>query len=205
MRSKRELKRERERERMPFRFQAQAQPQAQLFVHKNLNIWIRSKSPVLRSITGSSLSVGLWNFPDAKDPMEVNTAEHLPCEPSVNTPDAKHQMEIDSDSGVSVRATYKAMRKRVRIEARRQKELEEGRAPEVLLETFLQLLKHKLHPVLEHRRAKDKRQRETLCWWIAKGKECFNGAQCTFKHVVPEVKGKTASRTGASRPGPATE
>ena len=86
-------------------------------------------------------------------------------------------MEIDISSGVSVRAAYKAMRKRVRVEARRQKELEEGSPPDVLLESFLELLKHKPHPVPEpprrvltsaakaakHRRAKDKRQRETLC------------------------------------------
>ena len=125
--------------------------------------------------------------------MEDDTAEHLPSGPSVDSLDAKHQMEIDIGSGVSVRAAYKAMRKRVRIEARRQKELAEGRAPEVLLESFLELLKLKLHPVPEppkrvltpaakaanHRRAKDKRQRETLCWRIANGKECFNGDRCT--------------------------
>ena len=51
-------------------------------------------------------------------------------------------MEIDIGSGVSVHVAYEAMRKRVRIEARRQKELEEGRAPEVLRERFLELLKH---------------------------------------------------------------
>ena len=49
-------------------------------------------------------------------------------------------MPIHIENGVSVRAAYKAMRKRVRIEARRQRELEEGRPPEVLLESFLELL-----------------------------------------------------------------
>ena len=81
--------------------------------------------------------------------MEVDTAEHLPSGPSVDSPDAKHQMEIDIGSGVPVRAAYQAMRKRVRIGARRQKELEGGRAPEVVLERFLVLLKHKVHPVPE--------------------------------------------------------
>ena len=57
----------------------------------------------------------------------------------------------------------------------------------------------------KHRRAKDKRQRKTLCWRTANGKECFNGERCTFKQVVPEVKGQTVSRTSASRPNPATE
>ena len=63
------------------------------------------------------------------------------------------------------------------IDARRQRELEQGRPPEVLLESFLELLKHKLRrpPELpkrvltsaakaaKHRRAKDKRKRETPC------------------------------------------
>ena len=83
----------------------------------------------------------------------------------------------------------------MRIEARRQRELEEGRPPEVLLESLLELLKHKLRRVPElpkrvltpapkpakHRRAQDKRKRETPCWWIAKGKECFNGDRCALK------------------------
>ena len=132
--------------------------------------------------------------------MEVDTVEHLPSGPSVDFPDAKRQMEINIGTVVSVRAAYKAMRKRVRIEARRHKELEEGRPPEVPLESFLELLKHKLRRVPEppkrvltpaakaakHRRAKDKRQRETLCWWMANGKEYFNGDWCAFKHVVPQ-------------------
>ena len=67
----------------------------------------------------------------------------------MDSPDAKRQMEINIGNGVSVRAAYKAMRMRVRVEARRQKELEEGCLPEVLLDSFLELLKHKLHRVLE--------------------------------------------------------
>ena len=73
--------------------------------------------------------------------------------------------------------------------------MEEGRPPEVLLESFLELLKHKLRrppglpkrvltsaaKAAEHRRAKDKRRRETPCWWIANGKECFRGDRCALK------------------------
>ena len=76
--------------------------------------------------------------------MEADTAELLLSGPSVDSPDAQRQMAIHIENGVSVRAAYKATRKRVRVEARRQKELEEGRPPEVLLESFLELLKHKL-------------------------------------------------------------
>ena len=46
-------------------------------------------------------------------------------EPSRNTPDVKRQMEIDIANGASVRAAFKAMRKRLRTEARRQEELQE--------------------------------------------------------------------------------
>ena len=126
--------------------------------------------------------------------MEVDTDEGLPSGLSVDSPDAKLQMEINIGKGVSVRASYITMRKHVRVEGRGQTELEEGRPPEVLLESFLELLKYKLRRVPEppkrvltpaakaakHRRAKDKRQRETLCWWSANGKECFNGDRCTF-------------------------
>ena len=151
--------------------------------------------------------------------MEVDTAELLPSGHSVDSPDAKRQMGINIEYGVSVRAAYKTIRKRVGIEARRQRELEEGRPPAVLLESLLDLLKHKLRgppeiakrvltsaaEAAKHGRAKDKRQRETSCWWIANGKECFNCDRCAFKHVVPQVKEQTASKTGVSPPGLATE
>ena len=52
--------------------------------------------------------------------------------------------------------------------------------------------------VAKHRRAKDKRRRETPCWWIANGKECFRGDRCAFKLLVPQVKGQIASQTGVS-------
>ena len=151
--------------------------------------------------------------------MEFDTAELLPSGSSVDSPDVKRQMAINIGNGVSGRTAYKTMRKRVRIEARRQRELEEGRPPEVLLESFLEVLKHKLRrppglpkrvltsaaKAAKHRRAKDKRKRETPCWWIANGKECFKGEWCPFKHMVPQVKGQTASKTGVSPPGLATD
>ena len=49
--------------------------------------------------------------------MEVDTAEHLPSGPSVDSSDAKRQMEINIGKGVSLRAAYEAMRKQVRVEA----------------------------------------------------------------------------------------
>ena len=135
--------------------------------------------------------------------MEADTAGLLSSGPYVDSPDSKSQMAIHIQNGVSVRAAYKAMRKRVRVEARRQRELEEGRPPEVLLESSLELLKHKLRrppglpkrvltsvtKAAKHRRARDKRRSETPCWWIANGKECFKGDQCGFKHLVSQVQG----------------
>ena len=46
------------------------------------------------------------------------------AEPPLNSPDAQRQMEMDIGYGASVRAACKAMRKRVPIEARRQKKPE---------------------------------------------------------------------------------
>ena len=151
--------------------------------------------------------------------MEADTAGLLSYGPFVDSPDAKSQMAIHIQNGVSVRAAYKAMRKRVRVEARRQRELEDGRPPEVLLESFLELLKHKLRrpPELpkrvltsaakaaKHRRVRDKRRSETPCWWIANRKECFKGDWCAFKHSVPQVQGQNASKTGVSSPSLATD
>ena len=69
------------------------------------------------------------NVPGVECSMEVDTAEPPPSGPSVDSPDAKRQMAININNGVSVRAAHKAMRKRVRIETCRQRELEEGRPP----------------------------------------------------------------------------
>ena len=170
---------------------------------------------VVRAGTTKLLPCGLF----ADLAMEVDAAEPLSSVSSVDFPDAKSQMAIHILNGVCVRAAYKAMRKRVRVEARRQRELEEGSPPEVLLESFLELLKHKLRlppelpkrvltsaaKVAKHRRAKDKRRRETPCWWIADGKECFKGDQCAFKHLMSQVQGQTESKTGVSSPNLATD
>ena len=104
--------------------------------------------------------------------MEADTAGPLSYGLFVDSPDAKSQMAIHIQNGVSVRAAYKAMRKRLRVEARRQGELEEGRPPGVLLESFLELLKHMLRrppglpkrlltsaaKAAKHRRARDDRE-----------------------------------------------
>ena len=57
----------------------------------------------------------------------------------------------------------------------------------------------------KHRRARDKKLRETLCWWIANDKVCPDCDRCNFRHAVAEEKEQTVSGTGASWPGPATE
>ena len=57
--------------------------------------------------------------------MEADTAGPLSFVLFVDSPDAKSQMAILIQNSVSVRAAYKAIRKRVRVEARRQRELEE--------------------------------------------------------------------------------
>ena len=101
----------------------------------------------------------------------------------------------------------------MRIEARRQKELDEGVEPEVVLDSFLNQvkvaieqqpqsgpLKRVLTPsakAAKHRRARDKKLRETLCWWIANDKVCLHGDRCNFRHTVSE--------TGALSPSPAPE
>ena len=62
-------------------------------------------------------------------------------EPLVNSPETKRLMEIAIANGASVRTAYKTARKRLRIEARRQKELDGGVEPEVVLESFLNQVK----------------------------------------------------------------
>ena len=49
----------------------------------------------------------------------------------------------------------------------------------------------------KHRRARDKKLRETLFWWIANDKVCPHGDRCHFRHTVSE--------TGASSPSPTPE
>ena len=102
------------------------------------------------------------------------------------------------------------MRRRLRIDARRQEELDEGVEPEVVLDSFLDQvkveqqqsgpLKRVLTPAAKaakHRRAKDKKLREILCWWIANDKVGPHGDRCNFRHTVSE--------TGALLPNPAPE
>ena len=161
---------------------------------------------VVRAGTTELCPSGLF----ADSSMEADASEPLSSGPFVDFPDAKSQMAIHIENGVSIRAAYKAMRKRVRIEARRQR---------VLLESVLEMLKHKLRlppelpirvltsaaKIAKHRRAKDKRRHETACWWIANGKECLRGDRCAFKHLVPPVQGQTTSKTGVSSPSLATD
>ena len=130
----------------------------------------------------------------------------------------RNMMETAVANGAS-RRSYKAARKRLRIEARRQKELDRGVEPEVMLDSFLNQVKMEQHPQSElvkrvltpaakaakHRRARDKKLRETQCWWIANDKVCPDGDRCNFKHAVTEEKEQTVSGTGASLPSPATE
>ena len=62
--------------------------------------------------------------------------DHM-SESLVNSPVTKRLMEIAVASGASVRAAYKTVRKSLLIEARRQKELDGGVEPEVVLDSFL--------------------------------------------------------------------
>ena len=145
-------------------------------------------------------------------------AEHSMSEPIANPPETKRLMEIAIASGASVRAAYKTVRKRLRIEACRQKELD-GVEPEVVHDSFLNQVKVEQHPqsgllkrvltsaakAAKHRRARDKMLRETLFWWIANDKVCPDGDRCNFRHAVAEEKEQTVSGTGVSWHGPATE
>ena len=113
-------------------------------------------------------------------------AEHSMSEPLVNCPEMKRLVGIAVASGTPIRVAYKTVRKHLRIEARRQKELDDRVEPEVVLDSFLDQvkveqqqqsgpLKRVLTPsakAAKHRRAKDKKWRETLCWWIANDKVC---------------------------------
>ena len=61
--------------------------------------------------------------------------------PLVNSPETKRLMEIAIARSASVRTAYETVRKRLRIEARRQKELDGGVEPEVVLDSFLNQVK----------------------------------------------------------------
>ena len=131
--------------------------------------------------------------------------------PLAKSAEMKRLVEIAVANGTPVRVAYQDVRRRMRIEARRQKELDEGAEPEVVLDSFLDQvnveqqqqsgpLKRVLTPsakAAKHRRAKDKKWRETMCWWIANDNVCLHGDQCNFRHTVSE--------TGALSPSPAPE
>ena len=141
-------------------------------------------------------------------------AEHNMSEPLANSPETKRLMEIAVANGASVRTAYNTVRKRLRIEARRQKELDGGVEPEVVLDSFLNQVKVEQHPQSEplksvltpaakaakHRRARVWRLRETLCWWIANDKVCPDGDRCNFMHWVAEEKEQTVSGPATSCP-----
>ena len=147
---------------------------------------------------------------DMKFESDGGTDDSKP-EPLAKSAEMKRLVEIAVASGTPIRVAYKDVRKRMRIEARRQKELDEGVEPEVVLDSFLNQvkveqqqqsgpLKRVLTPsakAAKHRRARDKKLRETLCWWIANDKVCPHGDRCNFSHTVSE--------TGALSPSPAPE
>ena len=147
---------------------------------------------------------------DMKFESDGGTDDSKP-EPLAKSAEMKRLVGIAVANGTPVRVAYKDVRRRMRIEARRQKELDEGAEPEAVLDSFLDQvkveqqqqngpLKRVLTPsakAAKHRRAKDKKWRETMCWWIVHDKVCPHGDQCNFRHTVSE--------TGASSPSPAPE
>ena len=73
-------------------------------------------------------------------------AEHNMSEPFVNSLETKRLIEFAIASGASVRTAYKTVRRRLRIEARGQKELDGGVEPEVVLDSFHNQVKVEQHP-----------------------------------------------------------
>ena len=147
---------------------------------------------------------------DMKFESDGGTDDSKP-EPIAKSAEMKRLVGIAVANGTPIRVAYKDVRKRMRIEARRQKELDEGAEPEVVLDSFLDQVKVEqqqqsgplkrvlttLAKAAKHRRAKDKKWRETMCWWIASDKVCPHGDRCNFRHTVSE--------TGALSPSPAPE
>ena len=132
--------------------------------------------------------------------------------PLAKSAEMKRLVGIAVANGTLNRIAYKTVRKRMRIEARRQKEPDEGVEPEVVLDSFLNQVKVEQQPqsgplkrvltpaakAAKQRRARDKKLRETLCWWIANDKVCPHGDRCNFRHTVIEEKGQTVSEIGVS-------
>ena len=83
-------------------------------------------------VPGSSSSFSLGSVVGTLEEQHVDSklepngeTGHNMSEPRVNSPETKHVMEIATANGASVGTACKAVRKRLRIEARRQKELDE--------------------------------------------------------------------------------
>ena len=161
---------------------------------------------------------------DMKSESDVGTDDSKP-EFLAKSAEMKRLVGIAVANGTPIRVAYKDVRRRMRIEARRQKELDEGAEPEVVLDSFLDQvkvlqpqqsgpLKRVLTPsakAAKHRRARDKKLRETLCWWIANDKVCPHGDRCNFRHTVSETGVSLPSstpkmrETGVSWPSAAVE
>ena len=62
-------------------------------------------------------------------------------EPLAKSAEVKRLVGIAVANGTPIRVAYKDVRKRMRIEARRQKEVDEGVEPEVVLDSFLNQVK----------------------------------------------------------------
>ena len=163
---------------------------------------------------------------DMKFESDGGTDDSKP-EPLSKSAEMKRLVGIAVASGTPIRVAYKDVRRRMRIEARRQKQMDEGVEPEVVLDSFLNQVKIKQQQpsgplkrvstpsakAAKHRRARDKKLRETLCWWIANDKVCPHGDQCNFRHTVSEAGAllpnsapeHTMCETGVSWPSLATE
>ena len=104
-------------------------------------------------------------------------------EPLAKSAEKKRLVGIAVANGTPIPVAYKDVRRRMRIEARRQKELDEGVEPEVVLDSFLDQvkveqqqqsgpLKRVLTPsakAAKQRRARDKKLRETLATGATSG------------------------------------
>ena len=77
---------------------------------------------------------------DMKFESDGGTDDSKP-EPLAKSAEMKRLVGIAVASGTPIRVAYKDVRRRMRIEARRQKELDEGVEPEVVLDSFLDQVK----------------------------------------------------------------
>ena len=137
-------------------------------------------------------------------------------EPRVNSPETKRLMEVAVANGAFIRTAYKAVRKRLRIEARRQKELDDGVEPEVVLDSFLNQVVLEQHPqsgplkrvltpaakAAKHRVCEGQEVARDSVLVVANVKVCPDGDRCNFKRAVTVEKEQTVSGTGVLSPGP---